>query len=396
MTYHMSHVLRRTFVASALPPRRFPQSAIWRPAILLLLLLPVLAACSGLPRTAAVQAEILRDAKSEERDFTVVEVNRAGLENIGRWPSVTGPTHDWLPRSAGPDSLIIRSGDIIALTVWDNDPNSLITADGQKQVKIDNLPVSPDGTIFVPYLEDVVVNGLTADQARRTIQGQLDAILPAAQVQLSVTPGRRSSVDLLGGVSQPGSYPLPDRNYTVLNLISTGGGATGLTNPQVRLVRDGRVYKTALSRLVEEPALDTVLRGGDTVSLEEDPRSFIALGAAGQQNVIPFGRDRVSALDAVSLIGGVEGSRGTPGGILVLREYPARAVRPDGNGGPDRTRVVFTLDLTSADGLFSARHFTIADGDLVLVTEAPVNSVAAILSLFGQTLGLARGVSSSS
>lgn len=390
----MRHVLRRLFVAPALNPLRSAHGAAWLPVILLLL--PALAACTAVPRTAAVQAEILREATSEERDFTVVEVTRTGLETIGHWPSVTGPKHDWLPRSAGPDSLVIRAGDIVALTIWDNEPNSLITADGQKQVKIDNLPVSPQGTIFVPYLDEVVVNGLTPDQARRTIQGQLDAILPAAQVQLTVSPGRRSSVDLLGGVARPGSFPLPDRNFSVLNLISAGGGAAGLTNPQVRLVRDGRVYMTTLSRLVEEPALDTVLRGGDTVSLEEDPRSFVALGAAGQQNIIPFGRDRVSALDAVSLSGGVEGSRGTPGGILVLREYPARAVRPDGIAGPDRARVVFTLDLTSADGLFSARHFTIADGDLVLVTEAPVNSMAAILSLFGQTLGLARTVSRSS
>ena len=373
----------------ALSRRRSQASA--RPGLLLLMVLSLLlGGCGTLPRTAAVQSEILRTAATEERDITVLAVTREGLSMIAAWPQVAPQRHGWLPRSSGPDSPVIRPGDRLTLTVWDNDPNSLLTSDGQKQVQITDLPISPQGTVFVPYLDEITVTGQTPDQARRQIQDQLDTILPSAQVQLALGAGRRSSVDLLGGVGSAGNYPLPDRNFTVLNLISAGGGvANGLQNPQVRLLRDGQVYRIALSRLTEDPRLDTVLRGGDTVSIEEDPRSFIALGAAGQQNLIPFGRERVSALDAVSMIGGVEGTRGAPGGVLVLREYPATAVRPDGVAGPDRERVVFTLDLTSSDGLFSARNFAIAPDDLVLVTEAPVTSLRTVLGLFGQTLGLA-------
>ena len=375
---------------------QFPLSAA-PSALFLPMVLPVflgvsllMAGCATLPRTAAVQGEILRTASHEDRDITVVAVTRDGLAQIAAWPQVAPQRHDWLPRSSGPDSPVIRPGDRLTLTVWDNDPNSLLTSDGQKRVDITDLPVSPQGTVFVPYLDEITVNGQTPDEARRQIQEQLDAILPSAQVQLTLGAGRRSSVDLLGGVGSAGSYPLPDRNFTVLNLISAGGGvAGGLDNPQVRLLRDGRVYRIALARLTEDPRLNTVLRGGDTVSIEEDARSFIALGAAVQQNLIPFGRDRVSALDAVSMIGGVEGSRGAPGGVLVLREYPEAAVRPDGVAGPDRTRVIFTINLTNSDGLFSARNFAIAPDDLVLVTEAPVSSLRTIMGLFGQTLGLA-------
>lgn len=337
-----------------------------------------------------MQSEILREVRGEDRTLTVVPVTRAGLASIADWPPA-GPHRDrWLPRSPGPQSPLINPGDRISLTVWDNDPSSLLTPEGQKQVSISNLPVSPQGAIFVPYLEEVVVNGQTAEQARRAIQEQLDTILPSAQVQLELVAGRRSSVDLLGGVGAPGSYPLPDRNFSVLNLLAAGGGVTGLTHPQVRLLRDDQVYRIALNRLTDDPGLDTVLRGGDTVSLEEDTRSFIALGAAGQQNLVPFGRNSVSALDAVSMIGGVAADRGAPGGILVLREYPPSAVRANGVGGPDRARVAFTLDLTNADGLFSARHFRIVPDDLVLVTEAPITSVRTILGLVGQSLGVAQ------
>ena len=358
-------------------------------ALLLALVLPMLAGCGSVPRTAAMQGEILRQTTRDDRALAVVPVTRAGLETIARWPAAGPAAHSWLPRSAGPDSPVIRPGDRISLTVWDNDPNSLLPPIGQKQVRIEALPVSSSGAIFVPYLEEVVVNGQTPDQARRMIQQQLDDILPSAQVQLELDGGRRSSVDLLGGVVAAGQYSLPDRNFSVLNLIATGGGVTEMTNPQVRLLRDGRVYRIALERLTEDPRLDTILRGGDTVSIEEDKRRFIALGAAGQQNLIPFDRDRITALDAVSMIGGVSATRGAPGGILVLREYPESAVRPDAVEGPDRSRVVFTMNLTNADGLFSARHFKIAPDDLVLVTEAPITSVRTILSLVGQSLGVA-------
>ena len=52
--------------------------------------------------------------------------------------------------------------------------------------------------------------------------------------------------------------------------------------------------------------------------------------------------------------------------------------------------MVFTVDLTSADGLFSARNFRIHPGDLVLVTESPVTWAQTILGLVGSVFGLAR------
>jgi polysaccharide export outer membrane protein len=147
-----------------------------------------------------------------------------------------------------------------------------------------------------------------------------------------------------------------------------------------------------VARLFAEPQRDVTLRGGDKVIVEPDSRSFLSLGAAGEQNVIPFPRDDVSALDAVSLIGGISASRADPGGVLILREYPTRMVRTDGRG-PDRARVVFTIDLTSADGLFSARRFALLPDDVVLATESPVTSVRTVFGLLGQVLGLANRVS---
>jgi polysaccharide export outer membrane protein len=89
----------------------------------------------------------------------------------------------------------------------------------------------------------------------------------------------------------------------------------------------------------------------------------------------------------MSVAGGFQDSRADPQGLLVLREYPDSALAP-GQRGPRQTRVVFTLDLTSADGLFSARRFEINSGDLLIATEAPVNDALTISNIIGNFFGV--------
>jgi polysaccharide export outer membrane protein len=208
-------------------------------------------------------------------------------------------------------------------------------------------------------------------------------------VQLQVLQGRANAANLVSGVAKPGVYPLPDSDYTLLSLLAEGGGVEqGLKNPQVRLMRGGSVYGISVSRLFGDPGLDTTLRGGDRVIVEEDSRYFLSLGAAGSEALHVFPKDQVSALDALSLIGGVQDSRANPRGILILREYPRTALRKDGRG-PGQERVVFTLDLTSADGLFSAGRFAVLPGDLVYATESRLTSAKTVFGLIGSVLGIA-------
>lgn len=347
----------------------------------------VLAACDALPRGAPVEREVTEVVSGEVADFAVYPVTRGFLGVLSEWPA-TGERHlNWIPSSGGARTQVIASGDQLQLTVWDSADDSLLT-NGEASAVIDALTVSPDGTIFVPYVGNVRVSGMSTQLARERLQEEIDIIAPSAQVQLEMVEGRTNSVDLVGGVGAPGRLPMPDRNYTVLNAIADAGGVrAGMENPQIRLIRAGSIYGTSIDRLFAEPGLDTLLRGGDRVIVEDDRRYFLSLGAAGDQSQHAFPQDRVTALDALAIIGGVESSRGDPGGILVLREYSTNAVRADALG-PDQSRVVFSLDMTNADGLFSARNFRIYPGDLVLVTESPVTGVQTIFGLIGSAFGL--------
>lgn len=347
-----------------------------------------LAACS-LPRGAALQSEIVNASDREDATFQVVAVNRANVTDILRWPATGWHGHyHWLDTHTAPSSQLIRKGDRVTVTVWDSQDNSLLTSVGQRSVQMEPMNVADDGTIFLPYIGKVTVNGLTASAARERVQGQLEPIAPSAQVQLSVNQGQSNSVDLVSGVPRPGTYPLISRDYTILSLLSAGGGiATNLRNPIVRLIRGGRSYEITAEQLLSTARKNTVLRGNDKVVVEEDQRVFTALGATGIENLIYFPKDELTALEATAMMGGLSDSRADPKGVLVLREYGADALRPD-SSGPNRQQVVFVMDLTSADGLFAARNFKIHPQDTVLATESPVANVRTVFGLVGSVLGL--------
>ncbi|MEM8849550.1 MAG: polysaccharide biosynthesis/export family protein [Pseudomonadota bacterium] len=361
-------------------------SSVLRP-ILLSVCLIALAACS-LPRGGGIQREILRATDDATEDFALYRVTSALLPAVSQWPLPNEKGLQWITTSQGSRSQIIAAGDTVSLQIWDSNENSLLLGAGQRQVALPGMRVESDGTIFVPYIGDVRISGMSPSAARREIQAALEPIADTAQVQLSLDAGRWNSVDLVGGVTAPGSYPLPDRDYTVLSLISAGGGVSpALENPQIRLVRGSEIYGTSINRLFEEPRLDTLLRPGDQIIVEEDDRYFLSIGAAGAEAQYAFPQDVVSAMDAVSITGGVLDSRGNPQGILILREYP-RAALAAGARGPREQRVVFALDLTSADGVFSARNFPIASRDVIYVTESPLNSLQTILNLASSGFGL--------
>ena len=56
--------------------------------------------------------------------------------------------------------------------------------------------------------------------------------------------------------------------------------------------------------------------------------------------------------------------------------------------------MVFTIDLTTADGLFSAGQFRIQPGDLVYGTESPVTQARTIFGLIGSAFGVVNTAAS--
>ena len=372
--------------------KRFVSKGITGASLLGLCL--ILIGCT-LPRGAAFQNEVLKvaeDSSLETPEFQVETVTRLGLHRFSQWPQASGHSLGWIAHKPQPSGSLIAAGDLLNLTIWDTGENSLLTSAGAKNVELKNVPVSPAGKIFLPYIGQFKVSGMSPEHARDRIEEKFATIVASAQVQLTHSPGRKNEVSLVDGVRTPGNYPLQGRDVSLLSAISQAGGvASSLTNPQVHLIRNRRIYGTSLSRLTSDPQLDTVLRGGDKVIVKEDERYFLSLGATGSEALHEFSKDHISTLDALSTIGGVSDNRANPKGILVLRNYPSSALRKNGTG-PHKERVVFVVDLTSADGLFSAGKFPIQSGDLIYATESQITSARTVFGLISSVFGVASQV----
>lgn len=355
-----------------------------------------LTACS-VPRGAPTRREVLggtgREKDQGDPNFTLELVTSARLSLYPQWGESNGFARtDWPRGNAVPVDQRLAPGDQLTIRIWDAEETSLLTTAGAQFSDIQNVLVSAAGHVNLPYIDRVAVAGLSHDEARARLQERLTAITPSAQVQLTVLQGRRNSVDMLGGVATPGSYPLVERNLPLSSLISAAGGVlTSLENPQVQITRGTHVYRRPLQEILANPSNDPALQGGDRVLIEADPRSFTGLGAAGREQVIAFDSETVTALRAVSMMGGLADTRADPRGILVLRRYPLAAMaRPT---PPPDQRVVFSFDLTGADGLFSADSFPLQNGDIVLATQSPGTTTQRVLGMFGAFIGTGRVLS---
>jgi polysaccharide export outer membrane protein len=345
-------------------------------------------------RGAPSQREVLAHPDAEGADFALEIVTRDRLSAYQHWGKLNGRVStSWPSGGAVPTDQVLAPGDRLALRVWDAEDSSLITQTGSPFADIANVLITASGRVSLPYIDEVQVSGLTAEQARLRMQERLTAIIPSAQVQLEVTQGRRNSAQMLGGVVRPGTYPLNERNLPLTSLLAAAGGVDqSLRNPQVQITRGRHVYRRPLDFVLYNPANDPAILGGDSVLIDRDKRSFKALGAAQREEVIGFDAEDVSALRAISLMGGIADARADPRGILVLRRYSQADVsRTD---GAPNTRVVFSFDLTRAEGMFSADEFLIADDDIVLATQAPAVTTQRVLALFGAVLGFGRAASS--
>lgn len=361
-----------------------------RPAALPLSLIATLLSGCALPQGAGMPEQILAGAEDPNADFAVVPVSRETLATVASWPRPPSQfrSSGWLPAGRGSKTEVIAPGDTFEVTMWSNEENGLLSSPGQKVTTLNQLKVTQDGTLFLPYAGAVQVSGLSVEQARQTIQDKLTSIAPSAQVTLVHATGRQSSIQVVGGLVNNGVVGLPDHDFTVMDAIAASAGIpTNIVNPQVNVARGDKLYSIPFSELMQNPGRDAVLRPGDRLYVQAEQRYFMTLGAAQRETQIAFPRNRISVLDAVSLMGGLIDSAADPKGVLVLRNYPQSAIRADGTG-PTRQRMIFVFDLISADGLFSAGEFQIEDRDVVLVTQSPLLTNAAVINFLSNLTGL--------
>ena len=125
---------------------------------------------------------------------------------------VTAILFCFAPPPAHADDYIIGPGDVLRITVYDNNDLETVTR------------VSDTGAIILPLLGQVNVNRLSISQASTKIAGLYsDGYIVNPQVSIFVQEFRSKKVIVLGQVNKPGLIELSGPT-TLLELLSKAGG----------------------------------------------------------------------------------------------------------------------------------------------------------------------------
>jgi protein involved in polysaccharide export with SLBB domain len=133
--------------------------------------------------------------------------------------------------------------------------------------------LSADGTISMPLIGGVRLEGLTTDQAAVAISRKLaDGYLVKPEVSVSIEARIRRTITVLGQAQRPGVFELPaHRPLTLVEAIGMAGGVTRVAHSKkINLKRgDGQVVRVNLADITTGEGEDIVLRDGDVVTIPE-------------------------------------------------------------------------------------------------------------------------------
>ncbi len=340
----------------------------------------LLAGCA-LPRSGPTKNEIFSGSVQRQGDSFVVTVDDQVTALTSIIPALGFA--EGLTKAAVIGSDMIRPGDTLGLTIWENVEDGLLASASAGGSALEEIQVDGSGFIFVPYAGRIRAAGNTTEAVRRIITEKLEAQTPDPQVVIRRLPGDGATVSLIGGVGAQGVYPIERPNRTLTAMLATAGGITLPPEiTQITLIRGAHKGTIWLQDLYTAPELDVALRGGDRILVEEDKRFFTALGATGAQQKVPFDTQSISAIEALARVGGLSTGIADPTGIFIFRNEPAdvagAVLGRDDLIGPQR--MIYVLDMTSPNGVFMARDFAIRDADTVYVTEAPYTQFSKVLS----------------
>lgn len=348
-----------------------------------MLALLTLGACV-IPRGGPTKSEVFDSSVQRNGDTYVVVANR-GIAQAAEYSPALGFSKSF--RNAAliePDQ--ISAGDTLGLMIWENVQEGLLEVAGTP-APLTQIQVDGDGMIFVPYAGRVKAAGKTPEELRIEISDILGTQTPDPQILVTRAAGNGATVSVSGNVVSQGVYPIERPTRRLSSMLARAGGVT--IEPeiaQVTVLRGSQSGKIWFNSMFDSPANDIALRAGDRILVEADERFYVALGATGSQRRIRFESQELSAMEALAQVGGLSTNSADPTGIFILREEPdfvARRVtgQADLQGAK---RVAYIFDLTSGEGLFAARDFTIRDEDTIYVTEAPISQFnKAVSAVFG-------------
>ncbi|MDD8026462.1 MAG: polysaccharide export protein [Acidobacteriota bacterium] len=176
------------------------------------------------------------------------------------------------------------------------------------------VKVTEQGTITLPFLGEISVEGLTAAELERKLAKALidKQMLLDPQVTVTITDRQSKRVTVVGAVQTPGSYELAGRQ-TLLSILSTAGGLSRDAGREILVIRR---LPDGTSSSLRIPADDLVVKGdtqydipleaGDIINVQADRAGVIyILGEVKTPGALAVLQSRIPAVaQAIAQAGG--------------------------------------------------------------------------------------------
>ena len=262
--------------------------------------------------------------------------------------------------------------------------------------------VRPDGMISLPLIGEVLAAGLTPDLLRQRLTAAFAAFIREPRVAVIVREFRRIRVSVLGQVTRPGVYDLP-QGAAILDALAAAGGLSpdsGLG--QSRLIRgQAPPQSIELDQLLlqGELSFNLALESGDVLIVPDDATARIyVLGQVLRPGVLPV-RGALTALQALTLAGG-------PTTRALLNK--AQIIRRSGPASPIAAISLTTVVVARQSGISVqvlpvdlakvilegdvARDLPLRRGDILYVPENPfaLENIALLLGIAGNAALILR------
>jgi len=361
-----------------------PPLGIWRVFLALpaLILTAALGGCGWMSVSGPAASDILAGQRDPvSLNYAITKVTPKVIEiQAKNLPRLIGFKENRRPRD-----ITFGIGDVLGVTIFEAASGGLFipTEGGVRPgnfVTIPNQAVDIRGDISIPYAGSIRALGRTQVEVQNTIVDALKNRAIEPQVVVSLVEQKTSMISILGE-GRSARIPATASPERILDVISragmvTTGTATGSAGAEtwVLLERSGRRAITPFGALVFEPVNNIYIHPNDTIYLYREPQTFLAYGAVGAQQQIPFGTWRLSLAEAISRAGGLLDAQADPAAVFLYRGEARDVAEAMGIDckpyeGPI-IPVIYTINLRDPAGYFLASSFEMRNKDILYASNS--------------------------
>lgn len=242
-----------------------------------------------------IASELLKRGATQEQlvnlksiySTETAESNKTALDDVDRSRVNNGEKNVAQPNEEDVKARKVFGHDIFRSKLLSFEPNSsvavaptyvlgpgdelIIDVYGASQIT-NKIKIAPDGSVNVPRIGPINVNGMTVDRAQAQICAAMGKHYQNASIKLSVGQTRTMSIHVMGEVKTPGTYTL-SAFATVFHALYMAGGINEVgTLREVKVARNGRVISVI-------DVYDYILSGKLTGNVKLNDNDVIIVGS---------------------------------------------------------------------------------------------------------------------